>query len=73
MSLAERVSLFNEKIVTKTQAPPPLPRQHRSSARFKTQPVTNEEVYTAQKIVPAISKAASGILGDIYVFFYSVN
>lgn len=27
LSLAKQVSLFNEKIMTKTQAPPPLPRQ----------------------------------------------
>lgn len=62
LSLAERVSLFNEKMVTDRLAP----SRPRSGSRFKTQPVTTEEVVTAQKMVPAISRAASGILGVIY-------
>lgn len=58
LSLAERVKLFNQKMVTERLAPKPTGRAN----RFKTQPVTTEEVETAKKITP-ISRTASSILG----------
>lgn len=50
MSLSERVRLFNERIRKETNTPPapePPPLRKRG-ARFRTQPVTTEEVETAQ-------------------------
>lgn len=56
LSLAERVKLFNKKI-TEEKIPvagggPEVQGARRRVARFKTQPVTNEEVETAQRISP---------------------
>ena len=50
MSLSERVRLFNERIRNETTTPPmPIaPPVRKRGARFRTQPVTTEEVETAQ-------------------------
>ncbi|XP_039285134.1 supervillin isoform X3 [Nilaparvata lugens] len=61
LTLAERVKLFSQQ---KSEAPSaPLLARSRS-ARFKTQPITGDEVTTAKGIVnkPRISKSTSGIL-----------
>jgi len=53
MSLADRVRLFNQKIQDDSRAPvleklpPPTRKRLAQTARFKTQPVTTEEVETA--------------------------
>lgn len=55
MSLAERVKLFNRKI-TEDKIPIAGGLQvPRRKPRFKTQPVTNEEVEIAQKINPLVA------------------
>lgn len=73
LSLAERVKLFNKKIVNdRLNQPVSIPRTVRST-RFKTQPVTNEEVSTAQEMnsVPSkLSRTASSILGMVWLFHF---
>ncbi|XP_075225923.1 uncharacterized protein LOC142327040 [Lycorma delicatula] len=63
LSLAERVKLFNKKMVSDKLN---IPITSRKSARFRTQPVTTEEVTTAKGMssssVSTLSKTASGIL-----------
>lgn len=59
LSLAERVKLFNRKITEeKLPVAGGLPAQvqvPKRRPRFKTQPVTNEEVETAQRISPLVA------------------
>jgi hypothetical protein len=56
MSLLERVRLFNEHIKNQqTEEEPKVlqaPPTRRRNTRYKTQPVTNHEVETAQRISP---------------------
>lgn len=57
LSLADRVRLFNQKIDTEkslTSNNLPLERhlRRRPGARYKTQPVTSEEVEVASRISP---------------------
>lgn len=60
LSLAERVKLFNQKMVTERLTPRATTRTN----RFKTQPVTTEEVVTAQKMGKiGLTRTASSILG----------
>lgn len=51
LSLGERIRLFNQKIVEEQPKPKesPPPATAKRPARFRTQPVTTEEVETAQK------------------------
>ena len=65
LSLAERVKLFNQKIQDDGKSPalpkqpPPTRKRLGSSSRFKTQPVTTEEVETAtQRISPLAASLA---------------
>ncbi|KAF3420188.1 hypothetical protein E2986_05710 [Frieseomelitta varia] len=54
LSLAERVRLFNQKIEKTSVSNIPLERhsRRRPAARYKTQPVTSEEVEVASRISP---------------------
>ncbi|XP_077280924.1 supervillin isoform X1 [Temnothorax americanus] len=59
LSLAERVRLFNQKIATTETASKDaayheklIQRRRRQSTRYKTQPVTSEEVQVASRISP---------------------
>ena len=64
LSLAERVKLFNQKIQDDGKPPvapklPPPTRKRPGSSRFKTQPVTTEEMETAaQRISPLAASLA---------------
>jgi hypothetical protein len=61
MSLADRVRLFNRKIEVDSRAPlvvkQPAPTRRRVAqmARFKTQPVTTEEVETAARWISPLA------------------
>lgn len=57
LSLAERVRLFNQKIDTEKSSvsnnmPPEKHSRRRPATRYKTQPVTSEEVEVASRIPP---------------------
>ncbi|RZF39379.1 hypothetical protein LSTR_LSTR000900 [Laodelphax striatellus] len=65
LSLAERVKLFSQKTSEERLKPQDAPLLARSrSARFKTQPITDDEVTTAKGFInkPRLSKSTSGIL-----------
>jgi hypothetical protein len=79
LSLADRVRLFNQKIQDDARAPvvlkEPAPTRKRLAqvARFKTQPVTTEEVETAaRRISPLAASFAKApdpkVLGAIKLF-----
>ena len=60
LSLADRVRLFNQKIRDDAKAPvvkEPAPTRKRltQTARFKTQPVTTEEVETAARRISPLA------------------
>jgi hypothetical protein len=61
LSLADRVRLFNRKIEDDTRAavvvkqPAPTRRRVAQMARFKTQPITTEEVETAARRISPLA------------------
>lgn len=81
LSLAERVKLFNQKITHErlpiaggAPATTGILRKPRH-ARFKTQPVTNEEMESVQKISPLaaclVKPPDANTLGsNIYIFYF---
>ncbi|XP_069701361.1 uncharacterized protein [Periplaneta americana] len=65
LSLADRVRLFNQKIQEDSRAPavakqpPPTRKRVTQASRFKTQPITTEEVETAaQRVSPLAASLA---------------
>jgi len=61
LSLADRVRLFNQKIEDDSTArvvprqPPPIRRRQTQTARFKTHPVTTEEVESAARRISPLA------------------
>ena len=75
MSLSDRVRLFNERIKLEKKVPVVLgpPPARKRSSRFKTQPVTTEEVETAAKRISPLAASFvrppdAEVLGNYFHF-----
>lgn len=76
LSLAERVRLFNQKIDTEKTSKNTVSERHsrrRPAARYKTQPVTSEEVEVASRIstLSTVNQSSSNT-GTLAFFFANI-
>ena len=72
LSLAERVRLFNQKLVDNPLRVSSQKFQRRGGSRYKTQPVTSEEVEVASRLSVLNAKTLQNSLETGMIIFYKI-